>query len=208
MHEPIDESQRFYGPLPYLLSPIVHGEYRTSLSANRSCWHALPLSVTATLTLAPGRSPCRPLGHRRRSGCRHRRWWQDRHPARKYRPLWADARSAAMAVGAVPEDRYERQIDHGRKLVGRVESIVHADERGRAGGHAANWTVAGGYEVSSRLMSTGQARAAVSADQVCRMYLPVLTAEHGIGLRTGSPWRGRPAGPGRRACWMTAWSRL
>lgn len=59
MHEPIDESQRFYGPLPYLLLPIVHGECRTSLSANRSCWHALPISVTATLTLAPGRSPWR-----------------------------------------------------------------------------------------------------------------------------------------------------
>jgi hypothetical protein len=59
MHEPSDESQRFYGPLPYLLLPIVHGERRTSLSANRSCWHALPISVTATLTLAPGRSPWR-----------------------------------------------------------------------------------------------------------------------------------------------------
>jgi hypothetical protein len=80
-----------------------------------------------------------------------------------------------MAVGAVPKDRYERQIDHGRKLVGRVESIVHADERERGGGHAANWTGTDGYEVSSQLMSTGQAWAAVSGDQVCRMYLPVLT---------------------------------
>jgi hypothetical protein len=53
------ESQWFYGPLPYLLLPIVHGECRTSLSPNRSCWHTLPISVTATLTLAPGRSPRR-----------------------------------------------------------------------------------------------------------------------------------------------------
>jgi hypothetical protein len=42
-------------------------------------------------------------------------------------------------------------------------------------GHAANWTGTDGYEVSSQLMSTGQAWAAVSGDQVCRMYLPVLT---------------------------------
>jgi hypothetical protein len=38
-----------------------------------------------------------------------------------------------MAVGAVPKDRYERQM------------IVHADERERAGGHVANWTGADGY---------------------------------------------------------------
>ena len=70
-------------------------------------------------------------------------------------------------------------------------------------GHAANWTGTDGYEVSSQLMSTGQARAGVSGDQVCRMYLLVLTAEYSIGLRTCSPWP-RPVGPGRRACWMTA----
>jgi hypothetical protein len=76
---------------------------------------------------------------------------------------------------AAQKDRYERQIDHGCKLVGRVGSIVYSDERERAGGHAVNWTGTDGYEVSSQLMSTGQAWAAVSGDQVCRMNLPVLT---------------------------------
>jgi hypothetical protein len=43
------------------------------------------------------------------------------------------------------------------------------------GGHAVNWTGTDGYVVSSQLRSTGRAWAAVSGDQVCRMYLPVLT---------------------------------
>lgn len=42
-------------------------------------------------------------------------------------------------------------------------------------GHAVNWAGTDGYVVGSQLMSTGRARAAVSGDQVCRMYLPVLT---------------------------------
>jgi hypothetical protein len=33
---------------------VIRRECRTSLSANRGCWYALPMSVSATLTLAPG----------------------------------------------------------------------------------------------------------------------------------------------------------
>ena len=59
--------------------------------------------------------------------------------------------------------------------MGAADRVVHADERENAGGHAANWAGIDGYEVSSRLMSTGQVWAAASGDQVCRMYPPVLT---------------------------------
>ena len=41
---------------------VIRRECRTSLSANRGCWYAPPMSVSATLTLAPGCSswPLRP----------------------------------------------------------------------------------------------------------------------------------------------------
>src|ERR1700730_200616 len=33
--------------------PVIRRECRTSLSANRGCWYVLPMSVSATLPLAP-----------------------------------------------------------------------------------------------------------------------------------------------------------
>jgi hypothetical protein len=43
-------------------------------------------------------------------------------------PIWAAARSVAVAVGAVPKDRYERQVDRECRLVACVESTGRARE--------------------------------------------------------------------------------
>jgi len=48
-----------YTSVPGSVLRIIRRECRTSLSANRGCWHAPPMSVSATLTLAPGCSPWR-----------------------------------------------------------------------------------------------------------------------------------------------------
>ena len=42
-----------------LLLSVLRREHRTSLTANLGCWHALPMSISAMLTLAPGCSPWR-----------------------------------------------------------------------------------------------------------------------------------------------------
>ena len=52
MPEPVDESQRFTDRCPICCYPSFTVSGRTSLSANRSCWHALP-SIAATPALAP-----------------------------------------------------------------------------------------------------------------------------------------------------------
>jgi hypothetical protein len=44
-------------PAPVLR--VIRRECRTSLPANCGCWHASPMSVSATITLAPGCSPWR-----------------------------------------------------------------------------------------------------------------------------------------------------
>ena len=46
----------------------------------------------------------------------------------RYPPIWAAACSVAVAVGAVPKDCYERQVDRECRLVARVESTGRADE--------------------------------------------------------------------------------
>src|SRR5260370_34537582 len=47
-------------PLPgQPVTRVIRREHRTSLTANLGCWHARPMSVSATLTLALGRSPWR-----------------------------------------------------------------------------------------------------------------------------------------------------
>lgn len=47
-------------PLPgQPVTRVIRREHRTSLTANLGCWHARPMSVSATLTPAPGCSPWR-----------------------------------------------------------------------------------------------------------------------------------------------------
>ena len=65
------------------LLSVIRRKCRTSLTANRGCWHARSMSVSVTLNLAAGCSSCRLRPALTHSGCRHGQWRLGRHAARE-----------------------------------------------------------------------------------------------------------------------------
>ena len=69
---------------------VIRRECRTSLSANRGAGMPWPMSVSAALTRRWDAHRGSSVRHWRYSGCRHGRWRESRHAARKIRLITCD----------------------------------------------------------------------------------------------------------------------